>query len=67
MSLLPERIKQCWCMKVRLHVSSIPGCVVPKTLKIVMIPPCLTLSNIRYVSRAKSRERSSALPYTSVL
>ena len=32
-------------------LGSIPGCVVPKTSKIV--PPCLTLSNIRYVSRVK--------------
>ena len=33
-----------------------------------LIPPCLILSNIWYVSRVveQSRERSSALPYTSV-
>ena len=33
-----------------------------------LIPPCLTLSMIRYVSSVveQSRERSSALPYTSV-
>ena len=29
-------------------LDSIPGRVIPKTLK--MIPPCLTLSNIKYVS-----------------
>ena len=32
-------------------LGSIPGLIIPKTLK--MIPPCLTLSNIRYVSRVK--------------
>ena len=32
---------------------SILGCVIPKTLKRVLIPTCLTLSNIRYVSRVK--------------
>ena len=31
----------------------IPGRVIPKTLKWYLIPPCLTLSNIRYVSRVK--------------
>ena len=35
-----------WC--------SIPGQVIPKTLKKwYLIPPCLTLNNIRYVSRIK--------------
>ena len=33
-------------------LGSIPGCVIPKTLKI-LIPPGLTLSNIRYISRVK--------------
>ena len=32
---------------------SIPGRVIPKTLKWYLISPCLTLINIRYVSRAK--------------
>ena len=32
---------------------SILGRTIPKTLKMVLIPPCLTLSNIRYVSRVK--------------
>ena len=32
---------------------SIPGRVIPKTLKQYLILPCLTLSNIRYVSRVK--------------
>ena len=34
-------------------LGSIPGSVVPKTLKMVLVPPCLSLSNIRYVSRVK--------------
>ena len=34
-------------------LGSIPGRVIPKTLKIVLIPPYLTLSNSRYVSRVK--------------
>ena len=32
-------------------LGSVPGCVIPNTLK--MVPPCLTLSNIRYVPRVK--------------
>ena len=32
---------------------SIPGFAIPKTLKLYLIPPCLTLSNTRYVSRVK--------------
>ena len=32
-------------------LGSIPGQVIPKTLKMVLIPPCLTLSNIRCISR----------------
>ena len=33
---------------------SLPGRVIPKTLKeLYLIPPCLTLSIIRYVSRVK--------------
>ena len=34
-------------------LDSIPGRVIPKTLKMVLMPPCLTLSNIRYISRVK--------------
>ena len=34
-------------------LGSIPGRVIPKTLQWNLIPPCLTLSNIRYVSRVK--------------
>ena len=34
-------------------LGSIPGRVIPKTLKWYLIPPFLTLSNIRYVSRVK--------------
>ena len=34
-------------------MGSIPGRVIPKTLKWYLIPPCLTLGNIRYVSRVK--------------
>ena len=35
------------------EVFSIPGRVIPKTLKWFLIPPCLTLSIIRHVSRVK--------------
>ena len=50
--------------------SSIPGRVVPKTLKMVL-DTCL-LNTQQYKVRIKgkveqSRERNSALPYTSVL
>ena len=34
-------------------LGSIPGRVIQKTSKMVVVPPCLTLSNIRYVSRVK--------------
>ena len=34
-------------------LDSIPGRVIPKTLRWYLILPCLTLSNIRYVSRVK--------------
>ena len=34
-------------------LGSIPGRVIPKIKKRSLIPPCLTLSNIRYVSRVK--------------
>ena len=52
--------------------SSIPGQVIPKKiLKWYLIPPCLTWYLLAYKVRIKgnveqSRERSSALPYTSV-
>ena len=38
---------------IRPIVGSIQGRVIPKTLKWYLIPTCLTLSNIRYVSRVK--------------
>ena len=34
-------------------LGSIPGHVITKTLKLYLIPPCFTISNIRYVSRVK--------------
>ena len=34
-------------------LGSIPGRVIPKTLKWYLIPPCLPHSNIRYISRVK--------------
>ena len=37
------------------YLGSIPGHVIPKTSKWYLIPPCLTLSNIRYVSMVKWR------------
>ena len=45
----------------------IPFRVIPKTPKRYLMPPCLTLSIIRYGSRVKwsyPGKRSSALPYT---
>ena len=37
-----------------VDLGSIPGRIIPKTFKKwYLIPPCLTLSNIRYVSRVK--------------
>ena len=52
-------------------LGSIPGRVLPKTLKWNLIPPCLTLSIIYYKVRFKGKveqswEWSSALPYTLV-
>ena len=49
---------------------SVPGCVIPKTLK--MVPDASLLNTRQYKVRIKgkveqSREKSSALPYTSVL
>ena len=44
-------------------LDSIPGRVIPKTLKMVLMPPCLTLSNIRYISRVKqSNPRKGVAP-----
>ncbi len=34
-------------------VASIPGRVIPKTQKLYLMLPCLTLSIIRYASRVK--------------
>ena len=34
-------------------MGSIPGHVIPKTLKMIRDAPCLILSNIRYISRVK--------------
>ena len=36
-----------------VDLGSIPGQIIPNTLKWYLIPPCLTLSNISYVSRIK--------------
>ena len=36
-----------------VNLGSIPGRVIPKTLKIYLIPPGLTLGSIRYISRVK--------------
>ena len=47
----------------------IPGRVIPKTLKVVLDTPLLNSQQykVRIESKVKqSRERSSALPYTSV-
>ena len=47
------------CLEERVFASgpgdlgSFTGQVIPKTLKWYLIPPCLTLSNIRYISRVK--------------
>ena len=40
-------------LNVRGDQGSIPGRVIPKTFKLLLVPPCLKLSNIRYVSRVK--------------
>ena len=50
--------------------SSIPGCVIPKTLKMVLDTSLLNNQKYKIHIKGKveqSRERSSALPYTSVL
>ena len=44
---------------------SIPYRVTPKTLKWYLIPPCLTLINIRYVSRVKwNNPRKGVAPFS---
>ena len=48
---------------------SIPGCVIPKTLKIVLDTSLLNTQQYKVRIKGKveqSRERSSVLPYTSV-
>ena len=50
-------------------VSLIPGRVIPKTLKIVLDTSLLNTQQYKVLIKGKveqSRERSSALPYTSV-
>ena len=46
---------------------SVPGCVIPKTLKWYLIPPYLSLSNIRCVSRVKwSSPRKEVAPFSTL-
>ena len=48
---------------------SIPGCVIPKTLKMVLYTSLLNTQQYKVRIKGKveqSRERSSGLPYTSV-
>ena len=50
-------------------MGSIPGHVIPKTLKIVLDASLLNTQQYKVYIKSKveqSRERSSALPYTSV-
>ena len=50
-------------------LGSIPGCVIPKTLKMVLDTSLLNTQHNEVCIKGKveqSRERSSALPYTSV-
>ena len=50
-------------------LGSIPGCVIPKTLKTVLDTSLLNIQHYKVRIKGKvdqSRERSSALPYTSV-
>ena len=42
-------------------LGSIPGHVITKILKCYLIPSCLTLSNIRYVSRVKWRNQGKGV------
>ena len=51
-------------------LGSIPGHVIPKTLKIVLDTSLLNTQQYKVLIKSKieqSRERSNALPYTSVL
>ena len=50
-------------------LDSLPGCVIPKTLKMVLDTSLLNTQQYKVCIKGKveqSRERSSALPYTSV-
>ena len=50
-------------------LGSIPGCIIPKTLKMVLDTSLLNTQQYKVCIEGKvkqSRERSSALPYTSV-
>ena len=49
-------------------LGSIPGCVIPKTLEMVLDTPCFTQQyKVRIKGKVElSSDRSSALPYTSV-
>ena len=52
------------------YLGSIPGRVIPKTLKIVLDTSLLNTQQYKVRIKGKmeqSRERSSAVPYTSVL
>ena len=51
-------------------LGSVPGCVIPKTLKMVLDAPLLNTRQYKVCIKEEmelSRERSSALPYISVL
>ena len=51
------------------NLGSIPGCVIPKTLKIIIDSSMVNTQQYKVRIKGKveqSRERSSALPYTSV-
>ena len=50
-------------------LGSIPGCIIPETLKMVLDTALLNTQQYKVYIKGKveqSRERSSALPYTSV-
>ena len=50
-------------------LSSIPGCIIPKTLKMVLDTSLLNTQQYKVCIKGKveqSSHRSSALPYTSV-
>ena len=52
-----------------IDLVSIPGCVIPKTLKMVLDTSLLNTQRYKVCIKSKveeSSERSSALPYTSV-